>query len=294
MNRDTSLVRPRRRLSRIALVRLIFFFFPLIAVYGGAQGGFAAAVKYIPANLRDIAMIAAAAAMLVVMVIVYTLLVRRLERRKVQELWPVRGFSLAIGVILALLAMCAIYAVLGAMGVARWRGISGFGGVETALIVAVVSGIGEELIFRGGFFRILEDSMGTAIALILSSAVFGATHLLNPHATPWAAMAIALEAGVVLGAAYSATRSLWLPIGIHIGWNFAEGGVFGGAVSGRFGGHGIFDVPLSGPGLLTGGAFGPETSVVAAAICFVLGLFFVLQTIRRGRWVPLSFHMMLD
>ena len=66
---------------------------------------------------------------------------------------------------------------------------------------------------------------------------------------------IVLEAGVLLGLAYAATRSLWLPIGLHFGWNFTEGGIFGASVSGRAY-HGMFKFSLSGSDILTGGAFG--------------------------------------
>ena len=97
----------------------------------------------------------------------------------------------------------------------------------------------------------------------------------------------------MLGAAYAATRSLWLPIGIHMGWNFTEGGVFGAAVSGGGGGHGIVSMPLTGPDLLTGGAFGPEASLVSVALWLAVSVGLIAWTLKRGRWVPLSFHLVL-
>ena len=50
----------------------------------------------------------------------------------------------------------------------------------------------------------------------------------------------------------------------------------------------------SGPDWLTGGAFGPEASVVTVGVCVLIGLYFIVMTIRRRRWMPLSFRMMLD
>jgi membrane protease YdiL (CAAX protease family) len=79
----------------------------------------------------------------------------------------------------------------------------------------------------GGF-----AGLAGAIALLVSAAVFGRVHAGNPGASWVSSLSIALESGVLLGLAYAATRSLWLPIGLHFGWNFTAGGIFGAAVSG--------------------------------------------------------------
>ena len=290
--RDT----PKKRFfSRIALVRLLAFFFLLALLYAGGSILIQLGINLLPKDIRPLAALASAGLLSLILLGVYGLLVRWLERRKVRELALLRGIPLLLaGLLLAFLMFCTVYAVLWAHGNAVWLGFTGTGGVLAMAALALVSGVGEELIMRGGVFRILEDSFGTLIALVLSGALFGALHLMNPHASWFGAVAIALEAGVLLGAAYAYTRSLWLPIGIHIGWNFTEGGVFGAAVSGSGSGHGLFNMPLSGPQILTGGSFGPEASVVALTLCTAAGLFFVWRTLRRGRWVPASFHMMLD
>ena len=82
-------------------------------------------------------------------------------------------------------------------------------------------------------FRIIEERTGTWIALALTGVVFGAIHLANPDATLWGTTAIAIEAGFMLAACYAATRNLWVPIGLHFGWNFAAGGIFSVVVSGN-------------------------------------------------------------
>jgi uncharacterized protein len=287
---------PKKRIfTRIALVRLLAFFFLLTLVYAGGSILIMSGAKLLPKEIKHLAELVSAVPLGLVMIGVYVLLVRWLERRKTPELALKRGLPLLLGgLVLAFLMFACVYAVLWLHGNAAWLGFTGAGGLAMMAAMALISGVGEELIFRGGVFRVLEDSFGTALALILSGALFGALHLVNPHATLFGGVAIALEAGVLLGAAYAATRNLWLPIGLHIGWNFTEGGVFGAAVSGSGANHGIFNMPLTGPELLTGGAFGPEASVVALVICTAVGLYFVQRTIRRGRWVPISFHMMLD
>jgi membrane protease YdiL (CAAX protease family) len=125
-------------------------------------------------------------------------------------------------------------------------------------LMASVS-IAEELLFRGVLFRIVENLLGTWGALEISGALFGVIHLLNPHATLWGAISIALEAGLMLGAAYAATRTLWAHIGLHFGWNFIQVGVFGGTASGSDHTYtGLFQSISNGPIILTGGAFGPK------------------------------------
>ena len=284
-----------RVFARIALVRLIIFFFLLFAVYVVGQIAVSYLVHHVSKPWQNAVGLAGVAVASLACIGLYMFLVHWLERRRAKELTPLRGAPLLVGgMLLALVMFCAVYGILWGLGDAAWHGFAGTAGVASFAAMAIISGIGEEVLFRGGVFRILEDTCGTTLALILSGALFGGLHLVNPHATLFSAFAIALEAGFMLGAAYAATRNLWLPIGIHIGWNFTEGGVFGAAVSGGLGGKGILDMPLSGPPLLTGGEFGPEASIVTLAVCSLVGLYFVIRTIKRGRWVRLSFHMMLD
>jgi membrane protease YdiL (CAAX protease family) len=287
--------RKRNIFARIAVIRLLLFFFVLTLVYGGGQVGLSQIAARVSKDLVIPVSIGGAVLVSVLAISVYALLVGWLERRDIRELAMLRGFPLLItGLILGFALFAGVYGVLWKLHVATWLGMAALAGALPFVSLAILSGIGEELIVRGGVFRILEDMFGTFAALILSGAIFGALHLTSPHANWFSALAIALEAGVLLAAAYAATRNLWFPIGIHIGWNFTEGGIFGAAVSGSGGGHGIIDMPLHGPALLTGGPFGPEASVVAIAICGLAGLFFIIRTIQRGRWVRASFNMLLD
>ena len=160
---------------------------------------------------------------------------------------------------------------------------------DIAIVVApLVSAIGtaviEEILLRGIVFRITESALGTWIALVLSSMLFGLLHLMNPQATLQGAVAIIFEAGVLLGAAYVLTRRLWLPIGIHAGWNFTQGGIFGVAVSGHRS-EGVLEGTLTGPEWLSGGSFGAEASVVAVVLGIALGTALVVMARRRGHLI---------
>jgi uncharacterized protein len=174
-------------------------------------------------------------------------------------------------------------AFLWAAGFARYDGAHASALALSSLGSAAAAGVGEEIVFRGALFRILEERLGTLVALIISALLFGAIHGVNHGATLVSTTAIALEAGVMLALAYAAVRSLWFPIGLHLGWNFTEGGIFSAAVSGNHA-HGLFSFPLSGPELITGGEFGPEASLVSVAICLCAAVALGVATVRTGRW----------
>ena len=98
--------------------------------------------------------------------------------------------------------------------------------------------------------------------------------------------AIAVEAGILLGAAYMLTRRLWLAIGIHATWNFTQGWVFSVPVSGGEAPLGLLITRRAGPEWLTGGAFGLEASVVAMVVATLAGLVLLLMAIRGGQLRP--------
>ena len=215
----------------------------------------------------------------------YWAYVRIVERRPVTELsWPGRLREFGAGVLLGALLFCMTIGVLAGLGVYHVTGSNGWIAMLVTVPGFILSGVLEEVVMRGIVFRIVEQSLGSWIALALSAAIFGLLHLLNPGATLLNAGAVMVEAGVLLAAAYMLTRRLWFCIGIHIAWNFTEGGVFSAAVSG---GHtkGLLQAQLTGADWLTGGAFGAEGSVVAVVICTAAGIGLVVKAVRKGNVV---------
>jgi membrane protease YdiL (CAAX protease family) len=144
----------------------------------------------------------------------------------------------------------------------------------------------EELLFRGVLLRIVEGWLGTWGALAVTGLLFGGLHLVNPGASLIGALAIAIEGGLLVGAAYVATRSLWLPIGLHLGWNAMLGGVFSATVSGSESTPGLLRSALTGPDVLTGGTVGPEASLFAVLVCAVPTVYFMRRARATGRIVP--------
>lgn len=268
------------------LVRLPIFFIVLLAAYIGAQFAHFWAVRHAPAGATDWVSLAAALLLAAALAALYAGLVQSLEGRAPRELAPGALQALA-GILLGGALFSSVFALLHAVGVARWQGVSARFDVIPMLAAAILAGVGEELAFRGGLYRILEERLGTAWALALSAALFGLLHALNPGATIVSTAAIALEAGVLLAAAYALTRNLWFPIGLHLGWNFTEGGVFGVSVSGGSAGKGLLAVALTGPRLLTGGRFGPEASLIAVAVCLAVAIALLALALRAGRWQPM-------
>jgi len=153
-----------------------------------------------------------------------------------------------------------------------------------ALSLSIVSGVVEEVLVRGILFRIMEEALGTWLALAISALLFGWMHISNPNATLWSALAIAIEAGIMLAAAFIFTRRLWLAIGIHFAWNFVQGGIFGVAVSGN-GVQGLLQSTLDGPPLLSGGAFGAEASIFAVIVCLAAGIYLTWSAWKKGNFI---------
>jgi membrane protease YdiL (CAAX protease family) len=216
----------------------------------------------------------------------YVFLVRVLERRKVDELAlrpAVR--ELGAGFAVGAAAFSATIGVIAALGGYTVDGTHGVSALASPLAMGIVSGVTEEILVRGVLFRLLERWLGSAIAIVVSSALFGFAHITNPHATVWSALAIAVEAGTFLAAAYMVTRRLWLPIGVHAAWNFTQGGVFGVAVSGTEV-PGLLHGVAHGPAWLSGGDFGAEASVAAMGVCVTLAATLLFLAIRKGHVVP--------
>lgn len=266
---------PQRRPRRAVTTTIIVVGFA-VAMLG--TNAIAAAVTDPLASLLVGAVLAAA------MMGLYIWVGLRIEKRSVAELDRRRGsrhllWGIAAGLGLATLTI-GILAMLGAYRFTGWGSIAGALAVVGMMAAVAVS---EEVFFRGIFLRLFRRRWGVLAALAASSLAFGLIHLLNPGASLGGALAVAIEAGLMLGAAYLLTGSLWLAIGIHFGWNVALGGIFGTVVSGSGARESLFTAVTAGPDWLTGGAFGPEGSIVAVVVCSLATVGFLLAAHRRGR-----------
>lgn len=220
----------------------------------------------------------------VIVTVAYVVYVRAVERRLVSELAPGAAPSeFGAGFLFGAALFTTTIGIIWALGNYVIVGVNHWTVMLSPLVFALAAGVLEEILFRGVIFRITEDWIGSWGALAVSSLLFGAGHLANPHATLTSALAIALEAGLLLGAAFMITRRLWLPIGLHAAWNFTQSGIFGAPVSGTAP-HGLFTSILSGPVWATGGRFGPEASLPAVLVSLV-SVWLLVYAVRSGRVV---------
>lgn len=147
------------------------------------------------------------------------------------------------------------------------------------IAIGVFVGWAEELMFRGYLLQNLADGIGVFWAVILSSLIFGFLHLNNEHATLVSGLLITVLSFVlVLG--WLRTKQIWLPIGIHAGWNFFLGPIFGFPVSGNAT-PSIINQSVYGPVWFTGGDFGPEGGIVS--LCAILFGIIFLQVYTKKR-----------
>ena len=210
-----------------------------------------------------------------------------IERRSVHELsLQGTGRELGIGLLIGAGLYTACELVLMALGIYRITGFNPLSYLVPAIAMALSSSVFEELLFRGVLFRSVETWFGSWAALVVSSLVFGLTHLINPQGTLEGALFIAIEAGILLAAAFMLTRRLWMSIGFHMAWNYTQSAIFSGIVSGNDAAPGLIRSTVKGPDLLTGGSFGVESSVLALVLCTTTGIVMLVMAVRRGKIVP--------
>ena len=140
------------------------------------------------------------------------------------------------------------------------------------LITIFFAAAGEEMIFRGYAFQYLIEKIGPFASVLPVGVIFGLVHTSNPHASVLGVVNTVLW-GILLGFAFLRSHDLWLPIGMHFGWN-AVMPLFGVNLSGltievtRY----FYQWDLS--PLWSGGAYGPEGGLLTTI--FAIVLFFVL------------------
>jgi membrane protease YdiL (CAAX protease family) len=141
----------------------------------------------------------------------------------------------------------------------------------------IVAALAEEAAFRGYPLQTLTRAGLLWFGVFLTSVPFAIAHWHNPGATVFSTLNTAL-AGIWLAAAYLKTRSLWFPLGVHWAWNFAQGSIFGLAVSGlSLSGHPVVRSIDRGPEWLTGGSYGSEGGA-ACTLALLVSTIFIWRT----------------
>jgi membrane protease YdiL (CAAX protease family) len=192
-----------------------------------------------------------------------------------------------IGIGISALQMGSIYLVMLRLG---WLAFEGFAwqfdpintvitSTLTLFVVFLFVGWNEEIFSRGYHLQTITSGLNLFWGVVISSVIFGWLHLGNPNSN-WIAVAGIFFAGIYLAYGYTRTKQLWLSIGLHIGWNFFEGVIFGFPVSG-LDMYPLLRINVTGPVLWTGGAFGPEAGLIVLPSLIIGGLLIYLYTKNR-------------
>jgi membrane protease YdiL (CAAX protease family) len=219
------------------------------------------------------------------MLAIYALGVRFAERRAPREIGlTYLAPDLIVGLVIGGALIAAIVAIMWA---AHWVTIAPtpITHVAESLKEAVQSGVIEETLMRLVIFRLLWRVTSVWPAFILTAVLFGALHLSNPDATPFSAACLVAGEGVGAGL-YLLTGRVWMSIGMHAGWNFMQGWVFGAAVSGLevFAGGPLQTHPVAGTSdMLSGGGFGPESSAASLAVSLLASIACMVLAWKGGR-----------
>jgi uncharacterized protein len=258
-----------------ALIVMVAVMLPFILVYVLTASGAKAAALFGAATSAELNLAAGSAMLPCVMLLTWTFR-RFLDRRS----WRSLGFwwdraaprDLGLGFVVGVAIVAAAAGLLLATGSCAYAGLAGRAGSDagTLLGLALLSaGIAaaallEELICRGYIQGNLAERCGAPAAIAVSSLIFGAMHGLNGHVT-LLALANLVLAGTLLGLAFHRCRTLWLPWGLHFGWNLAMGPALGIPVSGT---HmpAALHFRLAGPAWWSGGDFGIEGGLAATQI----------------------------
>jgi hypothetical protein len=215
----------------------------------------------------------------------YWLYAHKVEKRTTPEL-AFQGFFAEFGLGFAIggAMVCACVAVITLMGGFQITATSPWSVMLAPLVVHISVGLIEEMLLRGVFFRVIQKSLGSWLALLASAILFGVMHLANDHIDALGFINI-VAAGLLLAAAYMVTGRLWLCVAMHAAWNFFQDGVFSIAVSGHKVREGLFIGKMTGPDWLTGGAFGIEASASAMVVIVSVTVALLIIAKRKGHIV---------
>lgn len=205
------------------------------------------------------------------------LVLRMFERGRLEDVglaWPQGQWNLVGGTLAGLAAGVAAAGVPVLVGVASWVRSAepelAFGAGKFAFVTLMlwIGAAGEELMFRGYAFQILVRRFGPGWVIPPFAVLFALAHFDNPQAN-WAAVANTALWGVVLGLAYWRSRDLWLPIGLHFGWNWALP-LAGVKLSGFKMGLTGYELQWKAGPLWSGGQYGVEAGLPTTAAALLL------------------------
>ena len=188
---------------------------------------------------------------------------------------------------LAILIPCALLIAAGRFSFDRQpaEAISWWSAARSALLILTPAALAEELAVRGYLLTTLVEGVGAPFAVAITSVFFAVLHLLNPDPTFLSTAMVAL-AGLFLAVIRLTTGSLWAAWLAHLAWNLVQAVVLHAPVSGLplpTPGYRLVD---HGPVWATGGPWGPEGGLAAAAGMLV-ATFLLVRFVKSDDFAPL-------
>ncbi len=218
-----------------------------------------------------------------VVILMYRLFTRAIEKRTAVELSAAGSLrETGWGLVLGGAIMTFMVALLWVLSYYSVESVGPPAVILHAFIFFGYAALMEEIVFRVILFRHVEELSGTWGAIILTGLLFGYLHIVNPNATVGTSVFIALQS-LVVSACWVLTRRLWLVWGLHAGWNYFQGTIFGVSVSGVDDFTPLLVSTRSGPEWLSGGDFGLEASYVSVVICVVIAVVVIKRAANAGQ-----------
>ena len=217
---------------------------------------------------------------------VYILLFHVYEKRKIKELSASNFFSFAsIGFVSGFILQSLFVLIIFLFAQYSILHTNAINAVMPAFNASLTAGFVAELLIVGVFFRLMEEKLGTSIALIILTIIFAIIHANAKNATWLSVVNTALQSGIMLPATYIVSRSLWFTIFMHFAWDFAEPGIYGGINPGNSVNESLFTSKISGSEIITGGLNGPQNSIQAFLICLIVSMILLMLAKRKNRFI---------
>lgn len=211
---------------------------------------------------------------LILMSISYKFYFKYFEKKKVLELKRLLKDGM-LGILIGIVAIGSVILLQYLLGTMKIVGINNGMSIVSILLMILALAYTEEMLFRGILLRFLNERYGL-IGLVITSVLFSILHVGNENFTFISFISVAMG-GLLMGCLYLRSRNLFLPTGFHFAWNYVQL-LFGLNLSGatELKDGALFMTEVNGPNWLTGGAFGPENSIMAILVCAILS-FVVLK-----------------
>ncbi len=271
------------RILYFPLTKIIIGVFVVVGVYG-VSGNL---LQHLLKNdwfEKDARVLIVSVVATILVMFAYILLYKFYEKREITEFSTQKLFkNLVCGFLLGGILQALTILVIYLNGGYKILSVNPIYFVILPLAMSFSSAIFEEILFRGVIFRIMEEKLGSYISLVVSAFLFGMIHLLNPNSSLVAGIGLAIQAGLLLAAAYIYMRNLWFPIAIHFAWNFTQSAIFGANVSGNTLSKTLITSEISGAEWFTGGGFGPEGSFQATLFCLIATIILLFLSHKEGK-----------